>query len=114
MLITITVVVSVSSCTLTSYSLAIGISTASTFAALAGLYHLVHLVHYFFFLNSFQATAPLMAQLFGVYFSGGAYLPQKSDLVPHLETQRVSELGHVSFYILNRSPVCFVWAAPTL
>ena len=41
-------------------------------------------------------------------------LPEKMDPKTHLESQRVSVQRHVSFYILNRSPVCFVWAAPLL
>jgi hypothetical protein len=54
----------------------------------------------------------LRATFWGQFFVG-VYFPQKMDLQPPIETQRVSESGHVSFYILNRSLVCFVWAAPT-
>jgi hypothetical protein len=51
--------------------------------------------------------------LFGVLFTG-VFLPQKSVLSPPIERQYIFVQRHVSFYILKRSPVWFVWAAPTL
>jgi hypothetical protein len=57
---------------------------------------------------------PLTAPLLGGIFFGGAYFPQK--LTPKTSTEPRYKLfqRHVSFYILKRSPVCFVWDAPPL
>jgi hypothetical protein len=49
----------------------------------------------------------------GPFFTG-VYLPQKSILLPPIETQYVSVQKHVSSYKVKRSPGCFIWAAPTL
>jgi hypothetical protein len=56
---------------------------------------------------------PLTAPLFGVIFTG-AYLRQKSDLLPPLESERNSVQRHVSSYILNRIPVMAPILAPLL
>jgi hypothetical protein len=44
----------------------------------------------------------------------GVYLPQKSVLLPPIESQNKPFQKHVSSYQVKRSPGCFVWAAPTL
>jgi hypothetical protein len=44
----------------------------------------------------------------------GLYLPQKSVLLPPIESQYKPFQKHVSFYILKRSPESFVWAASPL
>jgi hypothetical protein len=56
---------------------------------------------------------PLTAPLFGVIFFTGAYLPQKSDLLPPLERERKPFQKHVPSYYMKLSEGCFLWAAPT-
>jgi hypothetical protein len=56
--------------------------------------------------------ANIGATLWGHFYTG-AYLPQKLDLAPPLERERNSVQGHMSFYILKRSPGLFVLATPT-
>jgi hypothetical protein len=63
--------------------------------------------------NRIPVTAPILGQDFRVLFTG-AYLPQKTDLAPPLETQYVSVQKHVLPYYVKISEECFVWAAPTL
>jgi hypothetical protein len=48
--------------------------------------------------NSFQAIVPLMGQETGVLFSMGVYLPQKSVLLPPIESQYKPFQKHVSSY----------------
>jgi hypothetical protein len=50
----------------------------------------------------------------GVLFFTGEFLPQKSDLAPPLERRYISVQRHVPFYILKRSPGCFVYTQRTL
>jgi hypothetical protein len=48
------------------------------------------------------------------HFFTGAYLHQKSDLLPPLERERNSVERHVPSYYVKMSEGWFVWAAPTL
>jgi hypothetical protein len=47
-------------------------------------------------------------QLFGVYFSGGTFLPQKTDLAPPIETQRVPVQRRVLSYSVKIRRKSFV------
>jgi hypothetical protein len=55
--------------------------------------------------DALQLTRFRLWRHFWGSFLMGVYLPQKTDLVFPLESERNSFQGHVSFYILNRIPV---------
>jgi hypothetical protein len=62
-------------------------------------------------LTGFWLWRQYWRQLWG-HFLKGAFLPQKLTPKSSIETQYNSVQGHGLSYILKRSPVCFVWAAP--
>jgi hypothetical protein len=64
-------------------------------------------------LTGFQLLCRYGIVFWGVLF-GGAYLPQKMDLLPPLERDRNSVQKHVLSYQVEISEGCCVWAAPTL
>jgi hypothetical protein len=58
--------------------------------------------------NRIPAMAVYIRPRLGGPFFAGVYLPQKSVLLPPIETQYVSVQKHVSSYILKTTPVTFV------
>jgi hypothetical protein len=44
----------------------------------------------------------------------GVFLPQKSVLLPPLETQYISVQRHMSSYYVKISETYYVWAAPSV
>jgi hypothetical protein len=63
-------------------------------------------------LTGFLLWRQYWRHFWGSFFTG-AYLPQKSVLSPPLESQYKPFQKHVSSYLVERSPGCVVWAAPT-
>jgi hypothetical protein len=58
--------------------------------------------------------APILVPLLGFLFYGGIS-PSKIGLIASsLERECNTVQKHVSFYIVKRSPGCFVWATPTM
>jgi hypothetical protein len=57
--------------------------------------------------------APTGPPTSGGPFFTGAYLPQKTDLAPPLESQCKPFQNHVSSYQVKISEGCFAWAVPT-